>query len=158
MTGYSLNSIVAKYPIYRDWDDVPDFIRPGKWVQATEDWNTKYQIYKPFQVAEQKPLEYEDGIMIRSNPEYGIFINCAHIEAHEQPAGSQEWFESENTRLTQALAEAEGRLESAKAALLDGERDRCPCESCGYSREFYLAIRQALAVLEGTNESEKSNG
>lgn len=90
MTGYSLNSIVAKYPIYRDWKDVPEFIRPGKWVQAKEDWDSKYQIYKPFQVDEQDPIEYAEGVMIRSNPDYGIFINCAHIETADPPADSKE--------------------------------------------------------------------
>ena len=129
MTGYSLNSIVAKYPIYRDWKDVPEFIRPGKWVQAKEDWDSKYQIYKSFQVDEQDPIEYADGVMIRSNPDYGIFINCAHIEAADPPVDSKEGMAA--------------RIAAAVAVLR---------EYNAITQNSQESIRLAIAILEGRDQ------
>lgn len=141
MTGYSLNSIVAKYPIYRDWKDVPEFIRPGKWVQAKEDWDSKYQIYKPFQVDEQDPIEYAEGVMIRSNPDYGIFINCAHIEAADPPVDSKEGMAARIAAAVAALSTPD--VSDAVKWTREGE------VPTAHEIDMGIAITKALNILEG---------
>ena len=124
----------AKYPLNRDWKDVPKFIRPEKWVKLSEEGQCIYHIYEPFQVGKCHPIGYPEGNMIRSFPDYGIMINCKYLEATEQPVD-----------LSDRIAQAVEVLREAKQ---QAENDQC--ESMVDELEMmYRAIESAIAILEG---------
>lgn len=82
----------SPYEFAEDWVEMPDFVRPGAWVQLIEDKRARCGIYGPFQVDEQLPyrVKGETSWRIRSVPEYAISFAIDELQPAEAPPGSLE--------------------------------------------------------------------
>jgi hypothetical protein len=64
-----------------NWEHVPDWCRPDKWVMVTEEWQRYHGIFEPMQITSQPPIKFSGSGQwtIRTKPDYGIALSLAEL-------------------------------------------------------------------------------